>query len=233
MGRSMYIRTYGCTALVLFGVGNTIGCGIFAYTGLAAQYCGGPAVFIGYSVAGFASLQTAFVYAEFGSKFPKSGSSYYFSSMFQGEFCSWMIGWNYNLRYGAYAATISRAWASYFMKTFKLMGCELPHVLNNYRWKCFDFSIIAPLCLLLCCWAQNRGSSSSQNANNFLTGVKLTILVFILCGAFSNFHYEENFTPLISKTLGYEGLLVASTKLFFCYFGFDFITTISEETINP
>ena len=29
-----------------------------------------------------ASLMTALVYAEFGSRFPKSGSSYYYSSMF-------------------------------------------------------------------------------------------------------------------------------------------------------
>ena len=59
------------------------------------------------------------------------------------------------------------------------------------------------------------------------------ILVFILIVAFSNFNYKENFTPLIDKQLGYEGLLEASTKIYFCYFGFDFITTISEETINP
>jgi len=31
-----YIRHYGFVSLVLFGAGNTIGAGIFAYTGLAA-----------------------------------------------------------------------------------------------------------------------------------------------------------------------------------------------------
>jgi amino acid transporter len=143
---------YSCCSLILFGVGNTIGCGIFAYTGLAAQYAGGPAVFLSYLVAGFASLMTALVYAEFGSRFPKSGSSYYYSSMFQGEGISWIIAWNLNLRYGCYAATISRAWGSYFMEFFKLLGFPLPKFLNNYECGPFDFSILAPLCMLLCCW---------------------------------------------------------------------------------
>ncbi len=31
-----YIRHYGVVSLLLFGAGNTIGAGIFAYTGLAA-----------------------------------------------------------------------------------------------------------------------------------------------------------------------------------------------------
>jgi hypothetical protein len=31
-----YVRHYGFVSLVLFGAGNTIGAGIFAYTGLAA-----------------------------------------------------------------------------------------------------------------------------------------------------------------------------------------------------
>ena len=31
-----YVRMYSCWSLIIFGCGNTIGCGIFAYTGLAA-----------------------------------------------------------------------------------------------------------------------------------------------------------------------------------------------------
>ena len=34
--KNKYIRHYGLVSLVLFGAGNTIGAGIFAYTGLGA-----------------------------------------------------------------------------------------------------------------------------------------------------------------------------------------------------
>ena len=102
-------------------------------------------------MAGFVSFLTALVYAEFGAKFPVSGSSYFYSYLFQGELVAWVVAWNLNLRYGACAATVSRAWASYFMKLFELCGLELPKYLNNYKWHGFDFSILAPLFLLVCC----------------------------------------------------------------------------------
>ena len=66
-------------SLILLGAGNTIGAGIFAYTGLAAKYAGGAAAWIAYVIAGVTSILTALVYAEFGSKIPKSGSSYLFA----------------------------------------------------------------------------------------------------------------------------------------------------------
>ena len=69
-------------SLVLFGAGNTIGAGIFAYTGLAAKYAGGAAAYIAYILAGIVSILTAFIYAEFGSRIPKSGSSYLYSQIY-------------------------------------------------------------------------------------------------------------------------------------------------------
>jgi len=119
------------------------------------------------------------------------------------------------------------------MKLFKLCGINLPKVLNNYEYGPFDFSILAPLCMLLCCWIQNRGSKGSRNTNTFLTGCKLSVLLFIVGVSLANFKYKENFTPLISPTLGFRGIIMAGTRVFFAYIGFDFITTVSEETVNP
>lgn len=87
-----------------------------------------------------------------------------------------MIGWNVYLRYGAYAAVLSRAWACYLMKLFKLMGLPIPIVLNNYEWGIFDFSVLAPLCLLLCCWVKNRGTLSLRTEKVFVY-IKLLVLV--------------------------------------------------------
>lgn len=82
MGTSGYVRKYSLFALVILGIGNTIGCGLFAFTGLAAQYCGGPAVFIAFIGAGVASSISATVYAEFASKYPLNGSTYLYSSKY-------------------------------------------------------------------------------------------------------------------------------------------------------
>ena len=65
--------------LIVIGVGNTVGAGVFALTGLAAKYAGGAAVWVAYVVAGGVSILTALVYAEFGSKIPGSGSAYLYA----------------------------------------------------------------------------------------------------------------------------------------------------------
>ena len=38
---------------------------------------------------------------------------------------------------------------------------------------------------------------------------------------------------MINPKYGYRGVIIASTKLFFAYGGFDFLNVLSEETIEP
>src|ERR1043165_8411604 len=61
--------------LIMFGVGATIGTGIFFV--LSEQVpVAGPAVLIAFLIAGFAAGLTALCYAEMSSMIPVSGSSY-------------------------------------------------------------------------------------------------------------------------------------------------------------
>ena len=65
-----------------------------------------------------------------------------------------------------------------------------------------------------------------------VTIAKLGILAFIvLVSAF--FFDIGNFSPFLIEEKGPLGVIEASTILFFGYLGFDFITTISEEALNP
>ena len=50
--------------------------------------------------------------------------------------------------------------------------------------------------------------------------------------SFANFNWK-NFDPFLDKDRGIGGVIEASTILFFGYSGFDFMTTVSEESINP
>ena len=120
---------------------------------------------------------------------------------------AWVVAWNLNLRYACAAALVSRGWGSYFIKFFDLCGLELPRWLNSYPYHGFDFSIVAPICLIVLCFVQNRGSNASKNCNNFLTCLKISILIFIIGLSFSDFKYKKNFTPTISKSLGFKGVI--------------------------
>ena len=46
----------------MFGIGGTIGAGIFALTGIAAQYAG-PSVCISFIISGTMAMMTALMYA--------------------------------------------------------------------------------------------------------------------------------------------------------------------------
>jgi APA family basic amino acid/polyamine antiporter len=47
------------------------------------------------------------------------------------------------------------------------------------------------------------------------------------------FFESKNFSPFFIKDKGFEGVIESATILFFGYLGFDFMTTVTEEAINP
>lgn len=79
--------------LIAYGVGSTVGAGIFVTVGEVARGHAGPAVLVSFLSAAFACLISAFCYAEFAARIPISGSAYSFSYVALGE----AIGWLYVL----------------------------------------------------------------------------------------------------------------------------------------
>jgi amino acid transporter len=76
--------------LIAYGVGSTVGAGIFVTVGEVASGHAGPAVLISFLSAAFACLISAFCYAEFAARIPMSGSAYSFTYVALGEFVGWL-----------------------------------------------------------------------------------------------------------------------------------------------
>jgi APA family basic amino acid/polyamine antiporter len=68
-------RSIGLFQLTMFGVGATIGTGIFIILTEAVPEAG-PAVIVSFVLAGITAALTAVCYAELASTIPVSGSSY-------------------------------------------------------------------------------------------------------------------------------------------------------------
>lgn len=64
----------------------------------------GPAIVLSFLYASFASLMSAFCYAEFAARIPVSGSAYTFAYVTVGEIIGWLIGWNLTLEYALSAS---------------------------------------------------------------------------------------------------------------------------------
>src|SRR5579872_854416 len=69
-------RSIGFFALTCFGVGSTVGAGIFVLTGTVAAEHAGPAVALSFVLASLVCLLAGLCYAELASMIPVAGSAY-------------------------------------------------------------------------------------------------------------------------------------------------------------
>jgi len=107
--------------LILYGVGSSIGAGIYSLIGLGAQEAG-PGVALSFAICGISCIFTSLCYSEFSSRVPVAGSAYTFVYASFGEFAAWLIGWNLTLGYGVSSAVVARSWAEYVVSFLKDCG---------------------------------------------------------------------------------------------------------------
>ncbi len=138
--------------LLAFGVGATIGSGIFALTGTAAagqlqsakdfwstpllnlimgasmgREGAGPALVISFLIAAIACGFAALCYAELAAMIPVSGSAYTFAYASLGEVIAWIIGWDLILEYAVGNIAVAVSWSEHFSHVYYgLTGGGLP-----------------------------------------------------------------------------------------------------------
>jgi len=145
-------KTLTAKDLVAFGVGATIGSGIFALTGTAAagqpqlahdwlstpiinfifhaelgRAGAGPAIVISFLIAAIACGFAAMCYAELAAMIPVAGSAYTFAQAALGELIAWIIGWDLTLEYAVGNIAVAVSWSDHFLHFFHgLTGIKVP-----------------------------------------------------------------------------------------------------------
>lgn len=84
-------RTLTSVDLVLFGVGSSVGAGIFVLVGIGTKIAG-PAISLSFLGCGMTCILTSLAYAEFASRIPVSGSAFTYVYVAFGEFAAWCTG---------------------------------------------------------------------------------------------------------------------------------------------
>ena len=105
----------GTFQLTLFGVGATVGTGIFFVLSAAVPEAG-PAVIVSFVLAGIAAGLSAICYAEMASSVPVSGSTYSYAYTTLGEFVAMGVAACLLLEYGVSISAVAVGWSGYLNK---------------------------------------------------------------------------------------------------------------------
>lgn len=229
-GQSELARSIGLFQLSMFGVGATIGTGIFFVLSEAVPVAG-PAVIWSFVLAGAVAGFTAICYAELASAVPVSGSSYSYAYATLGELPAIGVAACLLLEYGVSAAAVAVGWSQYLNEFLdNVFGVTLPDSLSQAPEQGGIFNLPAVVLVVLCALLLIRGASESAKTNAIMVLIKIGVLImFIVIGIFGwNSSNLEPFSPF-----GINGITAAAGIIFFSYIGLDAVSTAGEEVKDP
>lgn len=229
-------RSFGTFELTMFGVGSTVGTGIFFVLSEAVPQAG-PAVIVSFVIAGIAAGLAAICYAELASAVPVSGSSYSYAYATLGEAVAMCVAACLLLEYGVATAAVAVGWSGYVNKLLRnVFGFELPSAVSQAPWDVQPdqphgyVNLPAVILIGLCALLLIRGVSESARVNAVMVLIKLGVLgmfVILALSAYDTDHFKD-FAPF-----GVAGVGAAAGTIFFSFIGLDAVSTAGEEVNNP
>lgn len=241
-------RVLGPWGLMLLGLGNIIGAGIFVITGQAAAKYAGPAITVSFVLVALACILAAICYAEFAASLPIAGSAYTYAYTSMGELMAWTIGWDLMLEYLFSAAAVAVGWSGYVVSFMKDLHVVIPPALSSAPLAFSPehglhttgalFNFPAALILLFCGGMLYRGISESAKVNNIIVAIKMVVLLLLILFGMSHIDMS-NYTPFLPPntgefgSFGWSGVFRGSAVVFFAYIGFDAVSTAAQESRNP
>lgn len=235
-GNNQLQRRLGAWDLIFYGVGCSVGAGIYSLVGVGA-HTAGPSISVSFLLAGVACCFTSLAYAEFASLLQTAGSAYTYAYVAFGELAGWLVGWNLTLGYAISAAVVARSWAEYVVGLLnlgpdsqwryltKLPLGDIP--MGGDHLTCCPLSMII---IAICTGILVTGTKESTRFNTIMTILNLTVLAFIVLVG-SPVVDTDNWQPFFPN--GVTGMAEGAGLVFFSYLGFDMVSCLSEEVENP
>ena len=217
--------------LLVIGVAQIIGAGIFVISGVGVKIAG-PGILLSLLVAGGACTLAALCYAELASLMPQAGSAYSYAHRIFGELAAWVIGWDLILEYGMGAATVAAGWSFYLQDLLKAYGVSLPGWAAGPPFTAPGRLINLPAALVVGFFAGLLVFRTRVNAliARAIVAVKLGVIAFILALGLG-WIQPRNFLPLMPY--GGASVIQAAALVFFAYLGFDVVAITAEESRHP
>ncbi len=242
-------RSIGFFALTCFGVGSTVGAGIFVLTGTVAAEHAGPAVALSFVLASLVCLLAGLCYAELASMIPVAGSAYSYTYATLGEAVAWTVGWCLVLEYLFSVSLVAISWSGYAQSTLHQFGWTLPAALSRSpfdvrsdAYHVFSTGTVIDLPAVLitafCTFVLLGGVRLSAGFNNVIVVAKVLAILAVVAAGLWHVH-PANWHPFIPPNkgaygvYGWSGVMQGTAILFFAYIGFDAVSTMGREARDP
>lgn len=211
-------RRLGFISLLIYGIGDILGAGIYALVGKVIGMAGSGA-WLTFVLSAVMAVITGFSYAELSARFPvAAGAAAFVKRAFPGRLMATIIG-IFVLSTGlASAATVSVAFSGYLNQIF-----EVPPFLAQLG--------LVTVMSLLSFW----GIQESSRINMVFTFVEFSGLVaVIITGIFlTDIPAVKNFWESTTTNIAPLPVLSGITVAFFAYIGFEDLCNLAEEAKNP
>jgi len=198
--------------LIVFGIGSTIGAGIFILIGLGVEVAGSGLI-ISFVVATIITLFIALNYSELGASIPTTGGSYAFVKESFGGILAFYVGWLIWLGSIVYSSLSAVAFVEYL----------------NYFLPFQSHDLFGAVILFAFVGLNIKGIKKSMFVQKIIT--LILIAIFLICIIAGFFKVDaENLTPLKD---GISPIFISTSLIFVCFIGFAMTTTVSEEVKKP
>ena len=211
MGRELR-RKIGLSSLTSYGVGMILGAGIYALIGSATGVAGNS-VWMSFLLGALISSLTGLSYAELSSMIPKAAAEYYYAKeAFRNDLTPFLIGWIIIFTEAVAISTVALGFGGYFNGLF-----AAPVVLTSL------------ILIILLSFLNFLGIEESSRLNIVFTVIEASGLLLIVIIGIPYLGKVDYF----EASQGLQGILKASTLIFFAYLGFEDIVNLAEESKNP
>ncbi len=211
-------RRLGLTALILYGIGDILGAGIYALVGKVV-HTAGQGAWVSFLVSAALAAVTGLTYAELSSRIPKSGGAAAYSAhAFKHPIMPFFVGLLVLASGVTSAATVSLALYGYLQVFFPVPQIPVA-VVFIFLISCVSF------------W----GIRESVRANNIMTIIEFLglILVVIVGFVFASQKSGEELAKAVLPTKNLGFILSGALLAFYAFIGFEDTVNLAEESKNP
>ncbi|MBD1926407.1 amino acid permease [Trichocoleus sp. FACHB-90] len=217
-------RVFGLPTLVIYGVGDILGAGIYAVIGKIAGLSG-SLVWASFLTSMIVAALTALSYAELGNRVPQSGGvASFIHRAFRRDWLSILVGWLMFCTCLVSMATLSKAFAGYL----NAFAPAIPYWL-------IILALFAGLAFV-----NFRGMQESSALNIFCTALEVSglVIVIVVATLFLIGNPAGAANPIPSPVpnapaVGWIAVVQGAALAFYAFIGFEDIVNVSEEVKNP